>query len=213
MPYLAQIMEEIIMKTKKKSRFLSFCFSFLPGAAEMYMGFMKTGISLMLAFFLLIAVGGWMQQTIITLFDVVVWAYGFFHANHLAGLSDEEFAQVEDEYIFGMDSVLGTKEYVEKYQKWIAYGLIFIGACFLWNTMANLLHSILPEQYTFISRMMWRIGSYVPSIVIGAGIIFLGVRLLNGKKVEVVPQEEKEEKILKENVIEESSKADGQEEK
>ena len=97
------------MKTKKKSRFLSFCFSFLPGAAEMYMGFMKTGMSLMLVFFLLIAFSGWIQQTIIVLFDVVVWFYGFFHANHLAGLSDEEFAQVEDEYIFGMESFLGTK--------------------------------------------------------------------------------------------------------
>ena len=52
------------MKTKKKSRFLSFCFSFLPGAAEMYMGFMKTGMSLMLVFFLLIAFSGWIQQTI-----------------------------------------------------------------------------------------------------------------------------------------------------
>ena len=114
------------MKTKKKSRFLSFCFSFLPGAAEMYMGFMKTGMSLMLVFFLLIAFSGWIQQTIIVLFDVVVWFYGFFHANHLAGLSDEEFAQVEDEYIFGMESFLGTKGYVEKHQKWVAYGLIFV---------------------------------------------------------------------------------------
>ena len=40
------------MKTKKKSRFLTFCFSMLPGAGEMYMGFMRTGVSLMLLFFL-----------------------------------------------------------------------------------------------------------------------------------------------------------------
>ena len=40
------------MKTKKKNRFLTFCFSMLPGAAEMYMGFMKTGVSLMSLFML-----------------------------------------------------------------------------------------------------------------------------------------------------------------
>ena len=40
------------MKQKKKSRFLTFIFSFLPGAAEMYMGFMKNGFSLMMIFFL-----------------------------------------------------------------------------------------------------------------------------------------------------------------
>ena len=40
------------MKTKKKSRFLTFCFSLLPGAGEMYMGFMRMGLSLMLLFIL-----------------------------------------------------------------------------------------------------------------------------------------------------------------
>ena len=35
---------------KKKNRFLLFCFSFLPGAGEMYLGFMKTGISLLSIF-------------------------------------------------------------------------------------------------------------------------------------------------------------------
>ena len=40
--------------TKKKSSFLTFCFSFLPGAGQMYMGFMKRGISLMSSFFFLI---------------------------------------------------------------------------------------------------------------------------------------------------------------
>ena len=38
------------MKTKKKNRFLTFCFSLMPGAAEMYMGFMRTGTELMLFF-------------------------------------------------------------------------------------------------------------------------------------------------------------------
>ena len=50
------------MKTKKKNRFLTFCFSMLPGAAEMYMGFMKTGVSLMSLFMLVIMVAIWMNQ-------------------------------------------------------------------------------------------------------------------------------------------------------
>ena len=39
---------------KEKSKFLTFCFSLLPGAGHMYMGFMKMGLSLMAAFFFLI---------------------------------------------------------------------------------------------------------------------------------------------------------------
>ena len=42
------------MKTKKKSNFLTFCFSMMPGAAQMYMGFMKMGTSLMFLIFLII---------------------------------------------------------------------------------------------------------------------------------------------------------------
>lgn len=197
------------MSTKKKSRFLSFCFSLLPGAAEMYMGFMKAGISLMLTFFLCIAISGWMNQTIIVMFDVVIWFYGFFHANHLASLSDEEFSRVKDEYLFGLDSAIGRKEFAEKYQKWIACGLIFIGVSFLWNTMASLLRNVLPEEYAFISRIMWRIGDYVPSIVIGCGIIFLGVKLLGGKQMEVVSGEDK---IPDEGSMHESDKVNWQQE-
>ena len=50
------------MKTKKKSKFMTFCFSFIPGGGQMYMGFMKTGLSLMLLFALTIIVASWTNQ-------------------------------------------------------------------------------------------------------------------------------------------------------
>ena len=52
MNYLVEIVEVMMMKTKKKNKFFTFCFSLFPGAGEMYMGFMKAGVSLMLLFFL-----------------------------------------------------------------------------------------------------------------------------------------------------------------
>ena len=36
--------------TKKKGKLLTFCWSLIPGAGEMYLGFFKQGISLMAAF-------------------------------------------------------------------------------------------------------------------------------------------------------------------
>ena len=44
---------------RKKSRFWLFLFSFMPGAGEMYMGFMKMGLSLMLGFMILVAIVGY----------------------------------------------------------------------------------------------------------------------------------------------------------
>lgn len=98
------------MKTKKKNRFLTFCFSLMPGAAEMYMGFMRTGTELMLFFLGMIMIPSFLGLEGLSILAVVIWAYGFFHANHLASLSDEEFAQVEDNDIFGMGAVPKRKK-------------------------------------------------------------------------------------------------------
>lgn len=205
------------MKTKKKNRFLTFCFSFLPGAAEMYMGFMKTGVSLMLVFFLLIALAGWMQQAVIVMFGVVIWFYSFFHANHLASLNDEEFVQTKDEYLLGMDGIPGIKSVIENYQKAVAFALIFIGVCFLWNSLTNILFEVLPQSYLFIARAMYRVGSYVPSVLIGVVIIMIGVKMISGKKMEIEKPDDLQavtgtvpEKAEKEDVCaERAGEADG----
>ena len=173
------------MKAKKKSRFLTFCFSMLPGAAEMYMGFMKTGLSLMSLFFLMIVVLGVFDGGMPAAFGVVVWCYGFFHANHLAGLTDEEFAEVKDEYLFGMNTFTDGRSFVNKYQKWIAVFLIFAGVCFLWDAAASMIYDLVPESYRFIATTMWRIGDYIPKLLAGFAVIVIGIRLICGKKAQL----------------------------
>ena len=120
------------MKTKKKSRFLTFCFSLLPGAGEMYMGFMRMGLSLMLLFILSFMIPAALRLDELSVLALVVWFYGFFHANHLVSLTDEEFAKVEDEYLFGMDSIAGGRNFVNKYRKGLAVVLIASGVLLLW---------------------------------------------------------------------------------
>lgn len=170
------------MRTKKKSRFLTFCYSTIPGAAQMYMGFMKMGISIMVLFILIIMVSVWLNQGALAAFCVVIWFYSFFQANHLASLSDEDFFSVRDEYLFGVGNLPGMEDFVQKHSQWIAVLLIFLGGCLLWDSIASLLYNVLPDSLHFISRTMRRIGDYVPSLVIGGGIIALGVRMMEGKK-------------------------------
>ena len=55
------------MKPTKKNNFFTFIFSFLPGAAEMYMGFMKNGFSILAIFFIALGSG------IITMFTPCVF--------------------------------------------------------------------------------------------------------------------------------------------
>ena len=178
------------MKTKKKSKFLTFCFSMIPGAAQMYMGFMRMGLSLMSLFALIIIFAIWLNQGVLAVFCVIAWFYSFFQANHLASLTDAEFGQIEDEYLFGIGSLSGVEGFVKDYSKWIAILLIFAGGCLLWDSMANLLYYVLPDEIGFIPRVMRRIGNYVPSLVISTGIIAVGVRMIRGQTEEMRQESE-----------------------
>ena len=176
------------MKTKKKNRFFTFIFSCMPGAGEMYMGFMNRGVSMMLLFVLTIVISVWLEQAVLMAICIVEWFFSFFYVNHIASLNDEEFAMVKDISIFETVGLQlpGVHEAVNKYSKVIACIMIFLGGCFLWNTFARILSWMLPDRFNFISRTMRVIGNYLPSIAIGFGIIYLGLRMLEGKKVEVV---------------------------
>lgn len=167
------------MKTKKKNRFLTFCFSLLPGAGEMYMGFMRTGLSLMVLFFLAIFIPTCLRLDGLVVIAAIVWFYGFFHANHLVSLSDEEFEQVQDRYLFHEDNVVSGKDFVARYQKWVAIVLIAAGVILLWNTATDIVRRFLPD---FIYNSMRIAGIYIPRILVALVIIFIGVKMIEGRK-------------------------------
>ena len=91
--------------TQKKNRFWTFLFSFMPGAGEMYMGFMKMGVSLMGMFFLIITIATILEIGPIIFLAVIAWFYSFFHVHNLAGMPDEEFYSLEDEYLFNLSAI------------------------------------------------------------------------------------------------------------
>ena len=75
--------------TRKKKKFLTFCFSLLPGAGEMYLCFMKQGISLMGIFFLVWALSGMLNLPALLFVQPVIWFYSFFHVHNLNSLPEE----------------------------------------------------------------------------------------------------------------------------
>lgn len=176
------------MKTKKKNRFLTFCFSLMPGAAEMYMGFMRTGTELMLFFLGMIMIPSFLGLEGLSILAVVIWAYGFFHANHLASLSDEEFVQVEDNDILGMELFQKGKKKLQGNSRGIAVLLIVLGIWLLWGTGVDMLwaYRVLPE---YIYELLFTISDYVPRLVASVLIIVLGVHMIRGKKKELYREE------------------------
>lgn len=175
------------MKAKKKNKFLTFCFSCMPGAGEMYMGFLKTGLSLMSIFLFSIVVLGVLQfEEFAVVVGVTVWFYSFFHANHLASLSDEEFAEIKDGFLFGEDAFAGYTGRAKKYQKVIAGLLIAAGVILLWNTATDIARNFLPE---YLWKAMAIVGDYVPRIAVAVLIMIAGVKMICGRKAQLAQEE------------------------
>lgn len=174
---------------RKKNSFLTFCFSLLPGAGQMYMGFMKRGVCLMSAFFLLIFFSSWLNLGPLMFILPVIWFYSFFDTHNLYALPDDEFYAMEDDYLIDPKIVKDKANILQsKYRNILAITLIIIGFSILWNNMYDALKTILPEQ---VSDFIWRIGHNFPQLAIGVAIIAFGLYLISGKKKDLDTEEKK----------------------
>ncbi len=181
--------------TKKKNGFLTFIFSLLPGAGEMYMGFFKQGISIMSAFFMLIFVSSWLNLGPLMFTLPVLWFYSFFHVHNLASLRDEEFYSIEDKYLFNYDDskiqeLLGRN----KGRKILAIVLILFGVSAIFDIVMQVLESIL-NIMNIDMGWYYSISYNMPQFVFGLAIILLGIHLIRGKKKELYESEERQDQI------------------
>lgn len=178
---------------KQKKGFWLFIFSLIPGAGEMYMGFKKQGLSTMLLFWALFAVGAGTGLDWIILFFPIVWFYSFFNVHNLKSLSEEEFYSIEDSYILHLDEFIGDADtFLRKYRKAAAILMIIFGGSILWNSLVDSLVWILPTRFgTFLSNVSYRL----PQFIIAVAIILGGVYMLSDKKskLDAKDEETKEE--------------------
>lgn len=179
------------MNRKRKSGFLTFCFSLLPGAGEMYLGYEKMGVSLMGMFFILLGLGNVLHITMLPYMGIVLWFYSFFHVHNLAGLSDEEYLNTQDEYLFNLDALFKTnKKSLEKNRKVIAVILIIVGILLLWNGVKA---AMLPYLSEFVLKMLSRLERTIPQMLVGGAILVAGFCMIKGKKEELESEETDDE--------------------
>ena len=169
---------------QKRGNFTTFICSLIPGAAEMYMGFMKKGISLMAVFILCFVVPSVLRVSdVFILFAVLVWFYSFFHAKNLAACGEEEFQALSDEYVWS-SFIEGNEIKITNpsLRKWGALVLIVYGVTQLWDTAAHWIYYLIPDY-------MWEVASVfvdeVPRVLVALVVIIAGLRLIAGKKEEL----------------------------
>ncbi len=172
------------MKHQKKNTFFTLVFSFMPGAAEMYMGFMKSGISIMGIFFLSIIVPSILHSSdVLVLLAFLIWFFAFFHARNLAACDAETMQFIQDCYVW--EEFEGGRSFhipTKVMNTWGAWILVVLGVTMLWGSAAELIYRMLPQEiYGVIAPMIRE----VPQIVLSVLIIIIGLRLIRGKKKEL----------------------------
>ncbi|SET01578.1 hypothetical protein [[Clostridium] polysaccharolyticum] len=167
------------MKKMKKNKFWSFFFSFIPGALEMYMGFMKMGLSLMSIFGMVCFVTSLLNIGALSFIGIVVWFYSFFHALNLLALTQEEIEQVEDEYMFGTNQVVFSKvaNYIKSNTIIVAALVIVLGGYVVWKAC----FIFLGDRYGYF----WYIEEAATRFLFGALIVLAGIHMIRKKKKEL----------------------------
>lgn len=185
---------------QRKSKFLTFCFSLMPGAGHMYLGFMKQGCSIMLLFFGICASGFLFRTSLLLLFTPVIWFYSFFDALNKNSMNDHDFYQLEDRYICNLD--LSELQIIlqGKFRLIIAAVFILLGCSTLFSYFTSFLRNILPDEIYWSIINLFR---QMPRFILAVFIILVGIHLICGKKIELYKKEifsddssEKEEDTL-----------------
>lgn len=157
----------------------------------MYIGFMKMGLSLMLGFLLSVALVGITNLGVLAVLPITIYVYAFFHANNMGGMDDEQFAAMEDEYLFGFSDMGQYHLKLKGKNKNIAaVVLIIVGLCMLWNVAFGMFIDYVGLENPVVRLIYYTLRNDVPRVVIALVVIWVGVRLLRGKKEEIVEAEE-----------------------
>ncbi len=156
----------------RKSRILTFLFALWPGAGQMYLGYMKRGVSLMGLFFLIFAIMGFLGLSFLAFLLPIIWFYAFFDTMNLRSMSYEFLPQ--DDFLFHLDSI-NAPELVKFFQRrHLLAGvlLVLVGIYILLHTF------VVPLFYFTFHIDLYPLFDALPTLLVAVAIILLGVHLI-----------------------------------
>ena len=165
----------------ERNKFLVFCFAFVPGAGQMYLGMMKKGLVIMGAFWAVIAIAVMLNLGVLFVFLPSIWVYAFFDTFNSARYHADQRLQMdykfwEDLKRGGWTPKVGDK-ISSKAPKFLGLGCILLGIYSLYETV------LVPLFWRFnLPDWIYFILDRIPSLIVACAVIGLGVYLLNRGK-------------------------------
>lgn len=177
----------------EKNSLLTFIFSFMPGAGEMYLGMMKKGTAIMTGFFAVIFVGALLRMEELAVILPIIWCYSFFDTINMRKYSPE--GRIEMDNKFGEDiKVFFGRDWsglLKKKNTIFGIGFVLLGLYLLFE---NFVMPILNRFCDYIgSYVLYDVVRGIPSMVVAFLIILLGIQLLKGSKIK---EEIKDEDLI-----------------
>ena len=164
-----------------KNGFLLFITSCLSGCGQMYQGYMKRGLSLLLAFFLVIFVSTYFYLGTLVLFLPVIWAYAFFDSYSLRSQISAGTAP-EDAFLFGLSDMDSKRlgELLRKRHSLIGWVLVAVGVYMLYDMLMGQLSGLF---FGWFGEWLYSFLRYgLPRVVITVLVILLGLWFIRGPR-------------------------------
>lgn len=158
-----------------------FIASCIPGCGQMYLGYMKRGVSLIAVFSGVLALAIFMEMGALAVLLVPVWLYSFFDGYNLRRRLEGDVIESEaepDAYLFGLPALDSKRltELLGKRHSVIGWALVLLGGYALWQeVMGRIFRNISSELYYF---MRWE----VPRIAVTVFVILLGIWFIRGPR-------------------------------
>ncbi|MCL1803906.1 MAG: hypothetical protein FWG30_09810 [Eubacteriaceae bacterium] len=172
---------------RQKNKLLALIFSIIPGAAHMYLGFQRKGVSIMAAMIAIFMASLAFDMPSLLMLVSLLWFYAFFDAMGLNSMPEGDFVKQRDavfiETVF--EDWANTKEsfnaLLSKGNKTFGFILSITGIALACKSLAN---GFLPLFIDERSRALIIIDSFIevlPAIVASMLILALGFRLFFAK--------------------------------
>ena len=169
------------MKQKRGLRlFITAC---IPGCGQMYQGYMKRGLSLLLALCAIFLLAVVLSLEELTIFFIPLWAFSFFDTYNIRARADGQQPTPDDSFLFGLND-MDTRKLAAlcgKRHSLLGWGLVILGGYALFDTFVGRILRVICQQldswwlYDLVMQD-------VPRLVVTAGIIALGVWFIRGPK-------------------------------
>lgn len=166
----------------KKNGILTFLFAFVPGAGQMYQGYMKRGLSLITLFFLCIMAGMLLLEPLV-LTALIVWMYSFFDTFNLRAQFIAGTAPADDYLVHFNTKDARLTLFFRDSHKLVGWALIAFGALIAYeNIIMNLLNDVLWRwgRDSVVFRAFYLVMDRLPDVVLCVALILCGAWLVRG---------------------------------